>query len=430
MAASRRVAIIDGVRTPFARAFGNYRKMSAAELGRMAVNELLERTEIDPESIDGVVMGNTIAPFSGPNVAREIQFRTPIRRGAAAHTVQMYCASGARAIVDGAHEILRGDADVIVAGGVDSVSSMRALFSEQLTDALQKAQKAKSLGDRVGAFRTIRPKHLAPQVPGIDEPTTGLSMGQSADKMAKELGISRHDQDEWAMTSHQRAAKATKEGRLAKEIVPALVPPKFDAPLDADTDIRTDSTMEKLGSLRPVFDRRYGTVTAGNASPLTDGAAAVLLMDAEKAKALGLKVKGYYRAFGQAGVDLTKEPLLMGPAYSTPIALEKAGMKLSDIDYIEMHEAFAASVLAAVRALESPKFAEEKLGKASAVGKIDLEAMNANGGSIAIGHPFGATGARLVMTLLNEMERRKVTTGMATMCAAGGMGLTLIVERE
>jgi acetyl-CoA acyltransferase len=428
--AARRVAIIDGVRTPFARAFGSYKKLSAAELGRMCVNELLNRTEVDPEEVDAVVFGNTIAPFAGPNVAREIQFRTGLPRSAAAYTVQMYCASGARAIVDGAHEILRGDADTVVAGGVDSVSSMRALFSEQLTDALNKASKAKSLGDRVGAFAAIRPKHLAPQVPGIDEPTTGLSMGQSADKMAKELGINRHDQDEWAMTSHLRAAKATKEGRLAKEIVPALIPPKFEQPLEGDTDIRPDSSLEKLAALKPVFDKRYGTVTAGNASPLTDGAAVVLLMDADKAKALGLVPKGFFRAYGQVGLDLSKEPLLMGPAYATPIALEKAGMKLSDIDYIEMHEAFAASVLAAVRAFESPKFATEKLGRSSAIGKVDLEAMNANGGSIAIGHPFGATGARLVMTILNEMARRKVQTGLATMCAAGGLGLSLIVERE
>ncbi len=428
--AARRVAIVDGVRTPFARAFGVYKKLPAAELGRMAATELLNRTELDPEEVDNVVFGCTLAPTSGPNVAREVQFRTGIRRSAAAHTVQMYCASGARAIVDGCHEILSGDADVVVAGGVDSTSSMRALFSEPLTDALQKASKAKTLGSRVAAFKGIRPKHLAPVVPGLDEPTTGLTMGQSADRLAKEAGISRHDQDEWALTSHRRAAKATAEGRLKKEIVAAVVPPKFDQPLESDTDIRADGSMEKLAGLKPVFDRRYGTVTAGNASPLTDGGAAVLLMSDEKAKALGYRPKGYFRAYGQAGLDLAKEPLLMGPAYATPIALSKAGMKLSDIDYIEMHEAFAASVLAAIRALESPRFAEEKLGRAGAVGKIDLEALNANGGSIALGHPFGATGARLVMTLLNEMIRRKVSTGMATMCAAGGLGLSVIVERE
>jgi len=397
----------------------------------MAVNELLNRTEVDPEEVDGVVMGCTMAPIAGPNVAREVQFRTPIPRHAAAHTVQMYCASGARAVVDGVHEILRGDADTIVAGGTDSTSSMRALFSQPLTDALNSASKAKTLGARVGAFKTIRPKDLAPVVPGIDEPTTGLSMGQSADRMAKELGITREEQDEWALTSHRRAAKATAEGRLAKEIVPASVPPRFDAVVASDTDIRADTSAEKLASLKPVFDKRYGTITAGNASPLTDGAAAVLLMDAEKAKSLGLKAKGYFRAYGQAGLDLTKEPLLMGPAYATPIALDRAGMKLSDIDYIEMHEAFAASVLAAVRAFEDPKFAAEKLGKSGgALGKVDLENMNANGGSIAIGHPFGATGARLVMTLLNEMIRRDVGTGLATMCAAGGLGLSLIVERS
>jgi acetyl-CoA acyltransferase len=430
MSAQKRVAIIDGVRTPFARAFGLYKRLSAAELGRMATNELLERSGVDPEEVDSVVFGCTLAPIAGPNVAREIQFRTPIPRSAAAHTVQMYCASGARAIVDGVHEILRGDADAVVAGGTDSTSSMRALFSQGLTDALNAASKAKTLGARVGAFSNVRPKDFAPVIPGIEEPTTGLTMGQSADRMAKELGITREEQDEWALTSHTRAAKATAEGRMAKELVPAQIPPKFETAVTSDTDIRSDSSLEKLASLRPVFDRRYGTVTAGNASPLTDGAAAVLLMDAEKAKALGLKPKGYFRAFGQAGLDLAKEPLLMGPAYATPIALERAGMKLSDIDYIEMHEAFAASVLAAIRALESDRFATEKLGKSKAVGKIDLENMNANGGSIAIGHPFGATGARLVMTLLNEMIRRKVGTGLATMCAAGGLGLSLIVERE
>jgi len=429
MAAAKRVAIIDGVRTPFARAFGLYKRLGAAELGKMAVNELLARTEIDPAEIDGLVFGCTLAPSAGPNVAREIQFRTPIPRVAAAHTVQMYCASGARAIVDGCHEILRGDADVVVAGGVDSTSSMRPLFSDKMTDAFQAAQKAKGVGGRVGAFSKIRPKDLAPVIPEIAEPTTGLSMGQSADRMAKEMGITREEQDEWALTSHRRAAKATAEGRF-KEIAPALIAPKFDAPLMSDTDIRSDSSLEKLASLRPVFDRKYGTVTAGNASPLTDGAAAVLLMDEAKAKALGYKPKGYFKTYAQVGLDLAKEPLLMGPAYAMPLALEKAGMKLSDIDYIEMHEAFAASVLAAVRSMESKKFAEEKLGKSSAVGKIDLEAMNANGGSLAIGHPFGATGARLVMTLLDEMIRRKAGTGLATMCAAGGLGLTLILERE
>ena len=429
MAAAKRVAIIDGVRTPFARAFGLYKRLSAAELGRMATNELLARTELDPAEVDAVVFGCTLAPSAGPNVAREIQFRTPLPRAAAAHTVQMYCASGARAIVDGVHEIMRGDADTVIAGGVDSTSSMRPLFSDKMTEALQAAQKAKSMGGRLSAFSRIRPKDLAPVVPEIAEPTTGLSMGQSADRMAKELGITREEQDEWALTSHRRAAKATAEGRF-QEIVAALVPPRFDAPLESDTDIRSDTSLEKLSSLRPVFDRKYGTVTAGNASPLTDGGAAVLLMDEEKAKALGLKPKGYFKTYAQVGLDLTKESLLMGPAYAIPMALEKAGMKLTDIDYIEMHEAFAASVLAAVRSMESKKFAEEKLGKSSAIGKIDLEAMNANGGSIAIGHPFGATGARLVMTMLNEMIRRKVGTGLATMCAAGGLGLTVILERD
>src|SRR5687768_7337355 len=200
MAAAKRVAIVDGVRTPFARAFGVYKKLSAAELGRMAVNELLNRTEIDPKEVDAVVFGCTLAPIAGPNVAREIQFRTAIPRSAGAHTVQMYCASGARAIVDGVHEIQRGEATTVIAGGVDSVSQMRALFSQQLTDALNVASKAKTMGGRLSAFRSIRPKHLARVVPGIDEPTTGMSMGQSADRMAKELGISREEQDEWALT--------------------------------------------------------------------------------------------------------------------------------------------------------------------------------------------------------------------------------------
>lgn len=426
----RRVAIIGGVRTPFARAWTAYHEMSAADLGSAAARELLARTEIDPTEVDALVFGIVAAPHAGPNVAREIQFRSEIPASAPAFSVQMYCASSARAILDGAGEIVRGDADTVVAGGTESMSQVRAIFTEEATEAFQAAMKARSTSARLAAFTRIKPKDLKPEAPGLEEPTTGLTMGQSAELMAKEWGITREEQDAYALSSHEKAAAATDGGRFEEEVVPVAVPPKFDPVIDSDTDIRRDSSLEKLAALKPVFDKRYGSITAGNSSPLTDGASAVLLMSEEKAKAEGYQPLGYLRSAGMAALDLKKEGLLMGPAYATPIALKRAGLEMKDIELVEMHEAFAAQMLCVLRAFESEEWAAAKLGRSSAIGAISPDILNRNGGSIAIGHPFGATGARLAMTLLYEMKRQDKSLGLATMCAAGGLGVSLILERD
>jgi acetyl-CoA acyltransferase len=284
------------------------------------------------------------------------------------------------------------------------------------------------MGGRVKALASIRPRDFAPTTPAIAEPSTGESMGESAERMAKENHISRDAQDRWALRSHRRAAQGTADGRLKQDIIPTFVPPTFTEMLDYDNGVREDTSLDKLASLKPVFDRRYGTVTAGNASPLTDGASAVLLMSEEKAKALGLKPLGYIRSYAYTALA-PSDQLLQGPAYALPIALDRAKLTMKEIGLWEIHEAFAAQVLSNFQAMDSDEFARTKLGRSKAVGLIDEENINVMGGSIAVGHPFGATGARLLMTILGEMNRRDEKFGLITVCAAGAMGFAMIVER-
>jgi acetyl-CoA acyltransferase len=338
------------------------------------------------------------------------------------------CASSGQAITAAADTIGRGYADAIIAGGVEVLSDVPMLLSRRLRNALLAASRAKNVGARVRALAGVRPRDLAPTVPAIAEPSTGESMGESAERMAKENGISREAQDRWALRSHQLAAQGTADGRLKAEIVPTFVPADYQQVLDQDNGIRNDTSLEKLAQLKPVFDRKYGTVTAGNSSPLTDGAAAVLLMSEAKARALGLQPLGYIRSWAYAALD-PGDQLLQGPAYATPVALARAGVAMADIDLWEMHEAFAAQVLSNLQALDSDRFAREKLNRASKVGVPDEDRINVMGGSIAIGHPFGGTGARLLTTLLNELRRRDLGLGLVSVCAAGAMGFALVVER-
>jgi acetyl-CoA acyltransferase len=293
---------------------------------------------------------------------------------------------------------------------------------------LVEAQKAKSLGARLSTFARLRPRDLVPEAPAIAEPSTGLTMGQSAEKMAKENGITRAEQDAIAYASHRRACAATEDGRLPAETCAVHVPPAYETVVTADNLLRKDTTLEALGALPPVFDRRHGTVTAGNSSPLTDGAAAVLLMSEEKARAEGYSPLAIVRAWATAAVDPAGQ-LLMGPGLAIPRALERAGLQLSDVDLVEMHEAFAAQVASNVQALESESWAREKLGRSSPVGKVDRERLNVCGGSIALGHPFGATGARITTTLAHEMKRRHAKFGLLSVCAQGGMGFAMVLER-
>jgi acetyl-CoA acyltransferase len=420
----RRVAIIDGCRTPFARSGTVFRDQSAVQLGKIAVRELIARTDLDVSEIDHFIYGTVVQSVQEPNIAREVQLGSGIPPSAPAFTVGRACASANQAITSAAEHILLGHADVVIAGGAESLTDVPILFSKEMREALVRASKAKSLGARLQAFSTIRPKHLAPVTPAIAEPTTGLTMGESAEKMAKENGISREAQDRWALRSHQLAAEATADGRLTREIAPAYLDGNVVA---SDNGIRADTSIEKLSTLKPAFDRKFGSVTAGNASPLTDGASAVLLMSEEKAKSLGYEPLGYIRSYAYAALA-PGDQLLQGPVFAAPVALERAGLSMKDIDLLEIHEAFAAQVLSNLQWFDSDTIARERLGRDKAIGIPPEDRINVMGGSIAIGHPFGATGGRVTITLLNELKRRGQQFGMISVCAAGAMGFVMIAE--
>jgi acetyl-CoA acyltransferase len=423
----RRVAIVGGCRTPFTRAGTVFRDLTAVDLAKLATRELLARTEVDPRTVDQVVFGQVLPSVLAPNVAREVSLLPQFPRTVPAYTLNRACASSGQAIAEAHDQIVLGHADAVVAGGTESLSDLPILHSRRFSALLVEVGKAKTLGARLAALARVRPRDLVPVTPAIAEPSTGMTMGQSAEKMAKENGISREAQDHFALRSHRLAAAGTADGRLTAEIAPVFVPPGFDPVVTADNGIRADTSVEQLAALRPVFDRRYGTVTAGNASPLTDGAAAVLLMSEEAARAAGHAPLALIRAYAVAAVD-PAEQLLMGPGLAVPRVLERAGVAWKDLDLVEMHEAFAAQVLSNAQAFESRTWAERHLGRSEPIGEVDWARTNVMGGSIAIGHPFGATGARLVTTLANEMRRRGAELGLVSVCAQGGMGFAMILE--
>jgi acetyl-CoA acyltransferase len=423
----RRVAIIAGVRTPFAKAGTALKGLSAIELGKVAVTELVHRTDLDPAALDLLVFGTVVPSVLAPNIAREIALMPLLPKGVDAYSVSRACASANQAITDAADQIALGHAEVAIAGGAESLSNVPILHSRGFSDALVAASKAKTLGARMAAFTRLRPKDFIPITPAIAEPTTGETMGQSAEKMAKLNAISREAQDALALASHKNAHAGTTDGRLTAEIVPTMLPPKYQEAMSTDNGIRSDTTLEQLAALKPVFDRKYGTVTAGNASPLTDGGAAVLLMREDVAKSLGYQPKAYIRSYAYAALD-PGEQLLQAPVLAAPMALKRAGLSLREIDLVEMHEAFAAQVLSNLRGFESQQWAE-RAGFTSPVGAVDRTKLNVMGGSVAIGHPFGATGARITTTLVNELARRGGQFGLMTVCAAGGLGFAMVVER-
>lgn len=423
----RRVAIVAGVRTPFARSGTQLQGYTAIELGRLAVAELMQRTGLDGSLVELLVFGTVVHNVIAPNIAREVALLPHFPRTLQAYTVARACASANQAITDAADQIGLGHADIAIAGGAESLSQVPILHSRGMSDVLIAASKARSMSERVATLARLRPRDLVPITPAIAEPSTGETMGQSADKMAKINGVSREAQDQFALRSHQRAAAGFDDGRLAAEIAPVAVPPKFDSMLASDNLVRRDSTYERLAALKPVFDKTYGTVTAGNASPLTDGAAAVLLMSEAKARALGVQPIAYIRSYAYAAVD-PAEQLLQAPVLAAPVALKRAGLSLRDIDLVDMHEAFAAQVLSNLQGLASRTWAA-RAGFSEPVGEVDPERLNVMGGSLSIGHPFGATGARIVTTLANELARRNAQFGLLTVCAAGGMGHAMVLER-
>jgi len=423
----RRVAIVAGVRTPFAKAGTAFKSLSAIDLGKLCVAELLQRTNLDGKEVQGLVFGTVIPSVLAPNIAREVSLMPVLPKGVQAYTVGRACASANQAITDAADQIALGNLDVVIAGGSESLSNIPILHSAGMAETLVLASKAKSLPQRLRILSRLRPKDFVPVTPAIAEPTTGETMGQSAEKMAKLNTITREEQDHFALRSHRLAAAGTTDARLTAEIMPVYVPPKFETVLTSDNGIREDTSYEQLAALKPVFDRKYGSVTAGNSSPLTDGGACVLVMNEQKAKSLGLPVLGIVRSYAYAALD-PGEQLLQAPVLAAPVALKRAGLSLQDMDLVEMHEAFAAQVLSNLKGFESQDWAE-RAGFSKPVGEVDRAKLNVMGGSIAIGHPFGATGARITTTLLNELRRRGGQFGLMTVCAAGGMGFAMVLER-
>ena len=423
----RAVVLVDGCRLPFQRSGTGYTDLTAYDMGRMVLKGLLNRTGLDPAEVERVVMGCVIQDVETSNVAREASLAAGIPNHVPAFTVTMACISSNQAVTSGADLIRGGIADVVIAGGTETLSDPPIRVKRSMRKRLFKAQKAKSPADYLQLLRGLSPSDVLPEAPSIAEFSTGEVMGESADKLAAMFGVSREAQDEYALLTHKRAAAAQEDGRLARELVPASPPPSFDL-ITEDTTVRGDSTRDKLASLAPVFVKPFGTVTAGNSSPLTDGASATLLMSAARAEAEGHTPRAYLREYTYVAQDPGAE-LLLGPAYAIPQLLDAAGLTLDDIDVFELHEAFAGQVLAVLAALDSDDFATQSLNRTSAVGALPMDKLNLRGGSVSLGHPFGATGARLVTTAANRLHEEDGHWALVAACAAGGQGHALLVER-
>ncbi len=429
----KRVAIVEGTRTPFVKAFGTLADVPADELGRQAVLGLFRQADIAPDRIDQTVFGNVISPPDAANISRVIALRAGIPQNRIAHTVHRNCASGMEAITTAAQLIVLGEAERVLAGGVESMSQAPLLFSREAARQFLALGKARTWTHKAAALLGFRPRHFRP-VPslklGLTDPIRGLIMGETAEVLAEEFGITREEQDRFALESHRRAVAAQQSGRLAEEITP-LEPQGAASVLgrkvEADIGPRPQQTLEDLARLKPYF-RKNGTVTVGNSCQVTDGAVALLLMPEELARAEGREPLGYLRAFSYAGCDPKRMGL--GPVFAVARLLRKTGLTLKDFELIELNEAFAAQVLACLKAFASDEFARRFLDRWEAIGDIDQQRLNVNGGAIALGHPVGATGARLVLTLLKEMKRRNLHRGLATLCVGGGQGAALLLERD
>lgn len=442
----RDVVIVDGVRTPFAKAGSDLKDIHAADLGTTALTELLARTQVNVDDIDEVIIGNTGSPADAVNISRVVALRSGIPQKTSAYTVHRNCASALESIATGFDKIKSGTLDAVVAGGTESMSKMPILVPQKIQNILNKLFAAKGPGQalpllgqlfkadlkQIGALLSANQKDpyfpTIAVVQGLTDPFVGINMGQTAENIAKDFGITRAEQDAFALRSHQKAVEATKAGRLREEITPVFQPPKFKTVIADDIGPRDGQSLEQLAKLRPFFDKKYGSITVGNACPITDGAAVTLLMSRARAKELGLTPMARILGYGFAGLE--PERMGLGPVYSTPLALKRAGVSFKDLDLIELNEAFAAQVLGCVKAMASQKFAQEKLGLSQAVGEVEMDKLNVNGGAIALGHPVGATGTRLVVTLMKELKRRDKSLGLATLCIGGGQGGSMVIERE
>lgn len=425
---SRRVAIVGGLRTPFVKSATVFKNLSALDLATALVAELVARMNLDAQHIDRLVYGQVVISPETPNIARELVLAAGLPQGIDAYSVSRACATSTQALVEGAQAILSGEVDVVVCGGVDSLSRPPITYQDRMITALVAANAARDSLAKARAFLDLKPKDLLPKPPSIREYSTGQTMGEAAEKMAKENGIPRAAQDELAYKSHRNAAMAWEKGIFDQEVMHFSVPPAYTDTVSRDGLVRPDTTLERLAALRPVFDSKYGSITAGNASPLTDGASAVVLMDEARAKELGYEPIAFVKSWAFAGVDPNWQ-LLMAPALAIPRALERAELSLNDMDLVDMHEAFAAQVLSNLQALASRAWMQKHMQRDSAVGEVPAEKLNIYGGSIAIGHPFAATGTRQALTMARELQRRGRGRALISQCAAGGLGAALILER-
>ena len=409
-----RVAIVAGCRTPFTRAGTTLRHKSAIDLARHTVIELVHRANLDGKVVNEVYFGQVLASPLAPNLAREVSLLPQFPKDVPAASVNRACASANQAIVLGHDQITLGHAEVVIAGGAESLSDVPVLHSRHLSQLLLRMSRSKSVVERARLLAAIHPRDVVPVTPAIAEPSTGETMGQSAEKMAKINGISREEQDRFALRSHRLANAATRDGRLSAEIVP-LLDPGPEGQVLMDNGIRPDTSLEKLANLAPIFDKLHGSVTAGTSSPLTDGAVALLLTSERAAETLGYKPLAFIRSYAFTATD-PGDQLLMGPTFAVPKALARAGIEWQDLGLVEMHEAFAAQVLSNLKAIESRRWAEKHLGRGGPIGEVNWETFNVMGGSIALGHPFGATGGRITLTLANDMVRRDVEFGLLSVC--------------
>jgi len=428
---SPRIAIIGGVRTPWCKAGGVFKDVQADDLAAIVTKGLLARTGVEPALIDEVIFGNVIQPAHAANIARVISLKAGLPQGIPCYTVNRNCASGMQAITSAATQILTGQAQMVLAGGTESMSNVPLLFGPAMTRFLTDLNKARSVVKKLRILASLRPSFLKPVIAlrlGLTDPVCGLNMGQTAEVLARDFGITRSDQDEFALRSHQKACQAADTGRLAQEMIPVVVPPDYTTVQQEDLGPRASQSLEALQKLKPIFDRQAGTVTVGNACPITDGAAAVLLASEEKAKELGLEPLGYLSAWAYAG--LQGKRMGLGPAYATAKLLDHTGLKMSDFDLVELNEAFASQVIANEKAFQSADFAQQYLSRDEPIGELDPQRLNVNGGAIALGHPVGATGTRLVITLLMQLRRANLTRGrgLATLCVGGGQGAALALE--
>ncbi|MBI3602729.1 MAG: thiolase family protein [Candidatus Omnitrophica bacterium] len=422
-----RIAIVDGIRTPFCKMGTSFNDLSAQELGRIAARELIERTSLDVKNIDEVIFGCVGQPADAANIARVITLLAGIPKTTPAFTVHRNCASGIEAVVNAAIKIQAGEGRCILAGGTESMSNIPFLFSKAAQEIFMELGRAKTTTARLQAFLKFRLQHFSPRIGlqlGLTDPVCGLNMGQTAEVLVKEFGITRREQDEFSLLSHLRVI--ANRAILREEIVPVIPGPKYKEAIVDDNGPREGQTYDALAKLKPFFERETGTVTAGNSSQITDGAVALLVICESRARELGFKPLGFIRAFAFAGVEPHR--MGIGPAHAIPKVLKKAGLKLSDMQAIEINEAFAAQVLACLKSLASDKFTKD-FGYEGYTGEIDPAKLNVNGGAIALGHPVGATGARLILTMLKHLNRHNFNLGLVSLCVGGGQGAAVILER-